>query len=433
MQAIRAGDLYFLDSPFHVEENGGDGSIEKRLSYLLGTASSRPAVVIRAPEWWDQFNTCTVIPAVTKGDPAFRCHLTDRYGRQTRTVYPFVPHNPHTIPVARLGKFIGSLDEDELDELLYAFRWIHTPGQRKDPGRYPVPKMYEDVIRRATPMSWTVNHDDRSDVCIYINKDGTELMSDTNPELNGFPIKESEAIKRYVPQKATDGIRADQVFCATTSPLPDSVSTEVSMVPVERDFPPSIFDKETLNRVASRFTISDAYYNNAKTVRDPAVLTNHEIRKIATDVSEAGYMEVVGYYKTMQPLDAYLLGPRLPLGVLRDITGLDQSRAYTLKGLCNYMRDMPDNEYETRCAELKKALKQEVEQTPKTPPISQEELQARMKKVKPYMTADRILSMPPDTADVFLTIPQYMVQRSWTGPRFKTSYKKAVAKYKGDV
>lgn len=56
MQAIRAGDLYFLQSPFSsgmAKDAIGTAQIEKRLSYLLGTVSSRPAVVIRPPAWWD--------------------------------------------------------------------------------------------------------------------------------------------------------------------------------------------------------------------------------------------------------------------------------------------------------------------------------------------------------------------------------------------
>lgn len=60
MQAIRAGDLYFLQSPFSsgiVKDAIGTSQMEKRLSYLLGTVSSRPAVVIRPPAWWDRYNT----------------------------------------------------------------------------------------------------------------------------------------------------------------------------------------------------------------------------------------------------------------------------------------------------------------------------------------------------------------------------------------
>ena len=196
MQAIRAGDLYFLQSPFSsgmAKDAIGTAQIEKRLSYLLGTVSSRPAVVIRPPAWWDRYNTVTVIPAITKGSPAYVCKLSDRYGFETEASYPFVPHNPHTIPVSRLGKHIGSLTDDELAELLYAFEWIHNPLMQRDES-CEVPAIYRDVFNKKTlPPSWTENRDARSDIRIGINPD-LVLESDTNPELNGFNIGKAVGI-----------------------------------------------------------------------------------------------------------------------------------------------------------------------------------------------------------------------------------------------
>ena len=90
MKTLRTGDLYFLQSPFHSEGHTKDAaSREKRLSYLLGTVSARPAIIIREPVWWDKYSTCTIIPAVSKVEPSIKLRLIDRYGYETSSVYNF--------------------------------------------------------------------------------------------------------------------------------------------------------------------------------------------------------------------------------------------------------------------------------------------------------------------------------------------------------
>ena len=68
MKKIRIGDIYItrrvLKSSVSLEH-------EKQLSYMLGTISARPVIVIREPMAWDRFGNVTVIPALTKEDPAF--------------------------------------------------------------------------------------------------------------------------------------------------------------------------------------------------------------------------------------------------------------------------------------------------------------------------------------------------------------------------
>ena len=194
MKVIKEGDLYFLESPFHINPPNEESVYqEKKLSYLLGTVSSRPAVVVRAPAFWDRFNTVTVIPALSHGDPAVTFHLLDRYGRLTEADYPFVPHNPHTIPVARLGKYIGSLEPEEIRELLYAFHWIHDAEMQADRDKYQVPPVYRKVMMQKIPaMSWKHNRDSRANVDIGIDADTMEIASETHPELNGFPIGQAQ-------------------------------------------------------------------------------------------------------------------------------------------------------------------------------------------------------------------------------------------------
>jgi len=438
MQAIRAGDLYFLQSPFHTQPSDTGAAVEKRLSYLLGTVSSRPVVVIRPPAWWDRFNTCTVIPALSHGEPAIVYKLIDRYGGMTKADYPFVPHNPHTIPVSRLGKFMGSMTDEELEPLLYAYKWIHDPFMQMDTQNYPVPEVYRDVMaKKIPPHSWRVNKDARAGVDIRITKD-MELQSETNPELNRFNI--GSAMKTKISPTAERALNCDKIYVPTENPLPDSVEMGINEIscPVEKSFPPSIFDTETLNRVASRFTISDAYYNNDKSIRTPDILTASEISNIRCELTDSEFNEIIQFYKKMTPLDAYILGPRLPLEVLADITEMPTSKAVALKRLCNYMRDLPCEDYDNRVKELEDRLESEKEEQSeveeeikqqganKSPSMYVNELQ----KVKPYLNQKSIMSMPDDVARLFLEMPMYLIKRNYNGTQFNKPYAKAMEYYK---
>lgn len=437
MQAIRAGDLYFLQSPFSsgmAKDAIGTAQIEKRLSYLLGTVSSRPAVVIRPPAWWDRYNTVTVIPAITKGSPAYVCKLSDRYGFETEASYPFVPHNPHTIPVSRLGKRIGSLTDDELAELLYAFEWIHNPLMQRDES-CEVPAIYRDVFNKKTlPPSWTENRDARSDIRIGINPD-LVLESDTNPELNGFNI--GKAVGIFVDPATT--MPTDD-FIPTESVLPDSTHTKEekqmnskNTVPVEKNFPNSIFSSDDLWNVASRFTIDDKFYAGDCTVRDPAVLTASELDKIFRDELPYVRDEIIAVYRKMTPFDAFLLGPRLPLQTLADLLNMSRDEAHELKMLCNVMRDMGDVDYDIRLKNLNAPKKDEKPDVPVTntndSKIDLAAASARLSKIKPYLNSKSIMKIPSKYAQDFLDTPMFMVQRAWSGPQFKTNYQKAITHY----
>lgn len=437
MQAIRAGDLYFLQSPFSsgmAKDAIGTAQIEKRLSYLLGTVSSRPAVVIRPPAWWDRYNTVTVIPAITKGSPAYVCKLSDRYGFETEASYPFVPHNPHTIPVSRLGKHIGSLTDDELAELLYAFEWIHNPLMQRDES-CEVPAIYRDVFNKKTlPPSWTENRDARSDIRIGINPD-LVLESDTNPELNGFNI--GKAVGIFVDPATT--MPTDD-FIPTESVLPDSTHTKEekqmnskNTVPVEKNFPNSIFSSDDLWNVASRFTIDDKFYAGDCTVRDPAVLTASELDKIFRDELPYVRDEIIAVYRKMTPFDAFLLGPRLPLQTLADLLNMSRDEAHELKMLCNVMRDMGDVDYDIRLKNLNAPKKDEKPDVPVTntngSKIDLAAASARLSKIKPYLNSKSIMKIPSKYAQDFLDTPMFMVQRAWSGPQFKTNYQKAITHY----
>lgn len=445
MQAISAGDLYFLQSPFTsgiANDAEEQSKQEKRLSYLLGTVSSRPAIVIRPPAWWDRFNTVTVIPAITKGKPAIVLRLNDKYGFETDAEYPFVPHNPHTIPVARLGRYIGRLDDDELAEILYAFEWIHDPIMQRDK-TIDVPKIYRDVFAKAhPPKSWSKNQDARSAIKIGFGDD-MRLQSPTHPEVNGLEF--GTALGKFVDPK----INSDKGFVPVESALPDVLEpdditkeeTDMSKengarVPVEKGFPKSIFSTDDLWKVASRFTIDESYYDGSILRRDPIVLTEAEQDKIFKGVGKMSKSILLDSYIKMTPFDAFLLGPRLPLPVVAELLDITRDEAHSMKLLCNTMRSMTEEDYQVRIA---------AQSTPKQEDPTDERAEVinsgveskfdmaaaseKLAKLRPYLDAKNVMKIPAKLQDDFVSMPQFMIQRAWKGPQFKTFYKKAIAHY----
>ena len=419
MKTLRAGDLYFLQSPFHSEGHTKDAaSREKRLSYLLGTVSARPAIIIREPVWWDKYSTCTIIPAVSKVEPSIKLRLIDRYGYETSSVYNFCPHNPHTIPVSRLGKYIGSLSDEELDEILYAFKWINDPYMQCD-SSYQVPPVYREVNLKKIPKSWMDNKDPRSRVSIRTkwNGDGTvDVYNESDSESSaGEPLK----IDAYEIDPEHYMNFDNTSYQPVENPLPDSIpATEDQInVPVESAYPPSMFSTEVLDRIASRFTVSDAYYLN-ENKKDFSVLTKDEISRLRNDLSSFEVDGVREIYEKMSMFDAYLLGTRLPVHVLADICGITNREAIALKKFCNYLRDMPDADYQERMNGTN-AEAEEVPEAPKPQVRNKFEDKKNLDKIREYLSPNRINDLPDSLAQTFLDTPSYMIRKYWKGAQYK--------------
>lgn len=142
MQAINLGDVYFCESPF---TNSVGAKADKKLSYLLGTVSQRPVIVIRPPMAWDIYGQVEVLPALSYSKPAITFKMYDRFGYLSEADYSFAPHTTHSIPVNRLGRYIGRLSDEELSELMYAYHWIHDTAMQQDKSN-PVPECYKEYM-----------------------------------------------------------------------------------------------------------------------------------------------------------------------------------------------------------------------------------------------------------------------------------------------
>ena len=463
MRTIKEGDLFFLVSPFHTDNCSDEDSIlEKKLAYLIGTVSARPVVVIRPPMWWDKYATLVVLPALSNASPAIEFTLYNKYGRKMDKKYKFVPHSPYTIPVSRLGSHIGTMDSGEFKALMRAFHFINDPSVWNSE---TTPQVYKSVFEEKNiPIDRVGNNTSIDEVNIFLDAKNMEITAPSHPEIGKVDIREVFN-KGYETGELKTTVESEPSFIPSTKYAEtklNPIKNDNIVVPVEKNFPPSMFSKTTLEQVASGFTISDAYYKAQKIKRRVDILTEEEIRKIRADVSVYMFDDVLNIYEKMKPMDAYILGPRLRLNDLARILNIRNPVAAALKRLCNYMRDLPEEEYNNRIAKkdeeilLRKAshnptlgrnenstmdidISSKEEEKPSEPvndkPVDPNVQLAKSNPekacniIKPYLTIKNIMNMPENCQTIFISLPRHIVRKNWTGPQFNTWYKKALFAY----
>lgn len=418
MQAITTGDVYYLRSPF---TSSVSQLHEKKVAYMLGTVSSRPAVVIRAPYHWDTYSTVTVLPSLTRGNPAIEYSIKDRYGYINDVDYKFVPHTPHNIPVGRLGRYIGRLSEKELQELLYAFKWIHDPYMQNDPKTYPIPECYREVFSEDIPMV-----DSECPVPI------TKITIDENM------ILRADQYNKTVLTTPLDIDIKHSISPEAVEALADKL--EYHHDPSRIEFPDSIFKTEDLCKYAKEFDISKRFYkgsDNPLTKRDMSVLTEEELFSIyGSDYTSYEWDLVTETYEKMTAFDSILLGPRLPTIVLKKLLQFNSKEVYMLKKLCTILKNIKPDEYESRLKQLEeqKVSEKNVESScalPQDDSIdkSPEAIKRYIMELRPYLSDSRIVVIPKELQEKFIAVPAYMIKQAYHGKKFKYFYMTALQKY----
>lgn len=437
MQAIKPGDVYFLKSPIKMAEPAH----EKKLAYLLGTVSARPVVVIRPPMWWDDYSTVTVLPAITEAKHAITYNMVDRYGMISESDYPVTPHTPHSIPVYRLSRYIGSLDPQEFESLMYAFKWIHDPQMQKTE---QIPECYKSVMNPSTIIPKARNRAPRIAPILFVDENnvihikGREgLLMDMDTPIEGLP----DAIN------STDDYKL--VEADTPEAIKKAVEPDSNVVVGMNRFPKSIFSEDDLIEVANRFDIDANFYDGAECPiikKDIKALSDDELDVIMTGLTPPKMQEVIDLYNSMYSIDANLFGPHLPTSVLCRLCKLPVNSAIALKKLCSVLRDMPVADYESRM-KAPKASRQETENTSaKTNENSvksavmtlhmerdQRKIQEMIARLRPYLTSKTMGTLPRERYADFLRCPLYAIKRAYTGKGFQTVYTMQYAKVKSEL
>lgn len=432
MQAIKPGDVYFLKSPIKMAEPAH----EKKLAYLLGTVSARPVVVIRPPMWWDDYSTVTVVPAITDAKYAIVYDMEDRYGMISENNYPVTPHTPHSIPISRLNRYIGSLDQKEFDTLMYAFKWIHDPQMQKTD---PIPACYKSVMGPGTIIPKARNRKPRVTPVLYIDENnvihikGHEgIIMDMDTPIDGLP----EAVNEPEKFELVDSDSAEAV--KTAEPKSNVV------VGMNR-FPKSIFMEDDLNEVAGRFDIDADFFDEDCPIikKDIKCLSDAEMDVIMRDLTPVKEQEVIDLYNSMYSIDANLFGPHLPTSVLCRLCKMPVNSIVALKKLCSVLRDMPMADYNSRMTAAKEKSKKTpqpvVAEDKAEKPLTihlekdQRKIQEIINRLRPYLTSKTMNGIPRERYVDFLKCPLYAIKRAYTGKGFQTMYTTTYAKVKSEL
>lgn len=429
MQAVNVGDVYFCESPF---ANSVGTKTDKKLAYLLGTVSQRPVVVIRAPAAWDIYGQVEVLPSLSYSKPAITFKMFDRFGYLSDSDYSFAPHTTHSLPVNRLGRYIGRLSDEELEEIMYAYRWIHDPMMQRDKD-FPVPPCYQDYVgeaymkyARSSPppkthqatklkldtKEFTISASDNSiknqplnfDYQKAINPAGLErLASDTHLPVNvepdttpiideripeGKPMPIAYANKKLVyPAKPQSSEKDDKVESSVEEAViisnkPDKKieekeEPEVEITKVDADlevpqnkYPPSIFSEADIDQYGNKFRYDKEYFEGTVPLRSIEVLTKAEMQHVQGNCNATELQAVIDIFNQMTPIDRDLFGVRLPTYALSRICKVHMKEAASLKRLCNVMYNLSATEYSSRYEKFKaeKAMNEKTTKQPEVDP-----------------------------------------------------------------
>lgn len=436
MKAVSVGEVYYATSPFKVNQNDPDHyRKEKRLSYLLGTVSARPVLVIREPKVWDNFGSVVVLPALSHEKLTMSVEMYNRYGRYTMD-YKFCPHMLHTIPVSRLGRYIGRLTDEEFLDIIDAVIW----GIGDNTG-YKVPKVYADVVKNEHALSLTKKDPEETPV-LHVKTDRNnrtvEISTDHGAEEQFSISGEFDMSTTVCPSEIE---MAEKVlfsdFTADVLQSSQPVDTKREWVwtdddsSVSKTFPESVVPYEKLLKYAGNFVIPESYFDEHPP-KTASVLTEDEVINIRGDELSAFQAQgVIDMYDKLTYFDQFFLAPRCRTTDMAEMYGLAPAEAMLLKRLSCHIRDMDDEEYKSRL------MSNHIEETDDTPaePATEEEKKYTSRDygyLRPYLNDKMINRIPKTLQPIFLNAPQHVIKSMYVGKSFKAKYDGAMKSYLTD-
>ena len=453
MKTINYGDVYTLKSPLE----GIDDASLKSLAYMMGSVSNRPVVVIRPPAKWDRFSMVTVISSLSKMGPAYHTDCEDIYGNDREGCnFNWYCQHPFTIPVSRLFRKIGTLDVDELKNLLYTVHWLHDPFMQMDPSN-PIPTGYDKV----TLQKYVVTHNDT-------NKQQNLIQLDRNYRI----VKSSDHSlegKSIVPaQNANNEAFSNQInrihymsAAANTVPIVQEEKVTVSeeaMAEVRKLKGYDVtYAEEVVTIVRSgKMMLMDHNIElaHAREFRYRFVFGDTDIEKELRDYSDDVLTRIWEMYNNCSNTDVFAIVPEMPTREISKVYHVALRIASAFKKLCTLSRDLNQNAYDWRREQyMKENGIEEVEETGGTRGVNEEgtptytttsipepkidlitdpaEIQTKLIQLEKYLDYDhlgKINDIP--TMKTFLSIPIYVIKDAYHGNSFMKAYSSAVKRYK---
>lgn len=449
MKTINYGDVYTLKSPLE----GLDDASLKSLSYMMGSLSNRPVVVIRPPAKWDRFSMVTVISSLSKMGPAYHTDCEDIYGDDREGCnFNWYCQHPYTIPVSRLSRKIGTLDVGELKDLLYTVHWLHDPFMQLDPSN-PVPVGYE----KDTLQQYTI---DRT----ATKKEQNVIQLDRNYRI----VKCNDSLlegKSIIPsQDASNGAFANKInhihymnSVVNTTPIKTDTSEEVKTKARKLEGYNVTYSEEIAMLVMSgKMMLAD--YNlecaQQREFRHRFMFGNTETEKELKEYSDDVLNRIWDMYESCTTTDIFGIIPEMPTREISKLYHVALRIASAFKKLCTLARDLNQDAYAERRARYKdengidKAEESVAERgtteegtptynTTTVPDYKTElitdtaEIQANLLTLEQYLDYDHIGKINDiSTIKIFMSIPIYALKEAYHGNSFMKAYSSAVKKYK---
>lgn len=430
MNRVNRGDVYFLKSPL----NSSVGKEHaKRIAYLLGTVPSRPVVVIREPAEWDAYGEVMVVPAIhNENEPGILIGSRDRFGRETDSTYNFIPHAVHTVPVTRLGAYLGRLEPDELDKVVDSVKWVisgckHTLTQQYNVIEYSSKIDHKrDLIAAGDKVSAVIRDFNPP----TLNIDGNMTLTEGNDESTAvdLDINFESAISPTI---------ADMLYKDDTYHVKPKKKVDTN-----KEFPKSCFNREDLCRYASGYNYNLDILNekplSVDTLRYTTADFINRVKGEDPNVTESTLAAVFDFYSKMEPVDVFVYGVWLPKKSLVKMCQMSPTAIGALKRLCNVSLTTTQS---LKNRETEKVVEPKVEEKPiKQTPVKKKsnkpakpkvekhekmntkQINSTLNRMKPFLTEATYKIMPNELLKHLKDIPKYMVRKYYQGRKFDDVY-----------
>lgn len=435
MNRVNRGDVYFLKSPL----NSSVGKEHaKRIAYLLGTVPSRPVVIIREPAEWDAYGEVMVVPAIhNENEPGILIRSRDRFGRETDSTYNFIPHAVHTVPVTRLGAYLGRLEPDELDKIVDSVKWVisgcvHTVTQQYNVDEYSYKIDYKrELIASGDKVSAVIRDFNPP----TLNIDGNMTLMEGNDE--------STAVDLDIDfESAISPTIADMLYKDDTYHVKPKKKVDTN-----KEFPKSCFNREDLCRYASGYNYNLDILNEKPLSIDTLRYTTadfiNSVKGEDPNVTESTLAAVFDFYSKMEPVDVFVYGVWLPKKSLVKMCQMSPTAVGALKRLCNVSLTTTQSlkNRETEKVVEPKVEEKPVKQTPvkkksdkpakpkveKREKINTKQINSTLNRMKPFLTETTYKIMPNELLKHLKDIPKYMVRKYYQGRKFDDVYNQLMA------
>ena len=422
MYTIREGML-FETKPAYDKVNGKYFTNSQHSA--TGSIGTTVVAIIRRPMWYDRSHTVTVVPLYPfaigedEHDPVITIECLDSYGYKCKK-YQFAPHMLTSIPIARLGQFIGILSDTE-------YLLLQTE----------VTRALTNFDEEVTPVSiyYKASHTEIPEAPdAPVKKKYSNTKSPTIYDVNPMVAHDKSYHKtKYVSSRASKNdckVYIDDAMSANVGV--DKHHLENTMNPADCGFPKSTFDIEDLNEYANGFRIPAGFYDGTIKFRSSKYLTNEEINRIRENTPKYVFATIMDRYETMTVADTAFFGKYMLSSSLAKILNIDIKEVHAFKALCTYIYRFTDEEWDKRVQNFEKADQDDVpfvmNEDKHTETFDKKQAKAIVKKLSPYL--NQSMNIPESMASDFLRLPAYIVKSHYQGKNFPAAYRMATERCK---